>query len=90
MPHSIILNSKKVLKHFGQRPWLGKALPCLPKKQVTVGVRWSLPKRDYVPDTEVWVNRTVALHHVQGNTWRVLCDEQYWPRVQTWLYQNCK
>lgn len=90
MTHILQLNPRKILRHFGQRPELGKALPCLPKKRVTVGVRWSLPKKDYVPDDDVRVPRRVALQHVQGDRWRILCEEEHWPAVMRWLMTNCR
>lgn len=90
MAHHLELNAKKIIRHFGLHPERGKALPCLPKKRVTVGMRWSLPKLDYVPDDDVRVNRMVALQHVRGSTWRVLCEEAYWPAVMTWLLEYCR
>lgn len=90
MTHTMELDAKRVLKQFGPRPELGKAMPCLPKKRVTVGLRWSLPKQAYVPDDDVLVARRVALQHVAGNTWRVLCEEEaHWPAVKAWLRINC-
>lgn len=90
MNHIVELDARKVLRQFGMHPERGKALPCLPKKRVTVGVRWSLPKRDYVPDDDVRVNRMVALQNVGGNRWRVLCEEAYWSAVRSWLFTYCR
>jgi hypothetical protein len=55
------LNDAKVARRFGSRPDLGKIIPGAGVKKVTVGVRWSLPKFDYEPDTDVIVRPRVAL-----------------------------
>lgn len=60
------LSDAKVAKRFGPKPHLGRALPCLPKKRVTVGMRWNLPRKQFEPDDDVYVKPTVAL--TKGNS----------------------
>lgn len=86
----IFLTDVKVYKRFGRKPELGRALPFLPKKKVTVGVRWSLPRKDYVPDTDVLVTPSVALKRLSKDFWEVQCDAVHWPKVQSWLCDWCR
>jgi hypothetical protein len=89
MKHLLQLNPRMVLKHFGQYPERGKALPCLPKKRVTVGWKQLPFGRGMVPDDNVMVLRRVALLHVKADIWQVVCEEAYWPIVKQWLLENC-
>lgn len=86
----IWLNDIKVYKRFGRKPELGRPLPFLPKKKVTVGVRWSLPRKDYVPDTDVLVTPSVALKRLSKDFWEVQCDAAHWPKVQNYLCEVCR
>lgn len=89
MTHCMTLNNNKVFRQFGRRPLQGKPMTWLPQKRVTVGLKWSLTKKAYVPDDNVWVYRTVALKPISGSRWQVLCEEEFWPAIQQWLRQNC-
>lgn len=94
----LMLNNAKVLQHFGSHPGRGRRLQILPLKRVTVGVKWSLPRKSYVPDTDVLVRPTVALKLVEtakpgkekNAVWRVNCEPKFWPEVQLWLIDNCR
>jgi hypothetical protein len=89
--HTIELDPIKVLRQFGPHPELGKAMPCLPKKHVQAGFRWVSVFGKLKPSRyELDVPRRVALQHVSGKLWRVICDEPYWPAVQAWLFANCR
>lgn len=85
---TMYLDDRKVLKQFGQRPWIGKRLLGKVKK-VTVGVRWSLPKKDYVPDDDVLVQPTVALTAIAKGKWRVTVEEKYREEAERFLMANC-
>lgn len=87
MKHLLVLDRRLVHKHFGPYPERGRALPCLPKKQVTVG--WKFKFGRMSPDDQNWLPRRVALKYVKGDTWQVLVEEPYWPDVRDWLLQNC-
>ncbi len=89
--HIVELDPIKVLRQFGPRPELGKAMPALPKKHVQAGFRWVSVFGVLKPSSyEMDVPRRVALQNVGGNRWRVVCDEVYWPAVRSWLYANCR
>lgn len=90
----MILRDAKVLKHFGAHPERGKPMRMLALKRVTVGVRWSLPKQDYVPDDDVLVTPSVALkpvsHPVKGcRTYHIQCEPRHLEKVTMWLADNC-
>lgn len=90
MPHIVQLDPKKVLRQFGPRPELGKAMPCLPKKHVEFGFRWKNVFGKLKPARhEADVPRRVALHPAGRNQWRVICDEADWPATWAWLRANC-
>jgi hypothetical protein len=89
------LNDKKVYRHFGRNPEKGKPLSFLPKEKVTVGVKYSLPKKDYVPDKDVLVAPCVTLKPmVKGplleRVWEITVLERCRPAVELWLMQNCR
>jgi len=88
------LNVKKVYRHFGRNPEKGKPLNFLPKERVTVGVKYSLPKKDYVPDKDVLVAPCVKLKLVEKGplqrVWEVTVLERCRPAVELWLQQNCQ
>jgi hypothetical protein len=89
------LNDKKVYRHFGKNPEKGKPLSFLPKEKVTVGVKYSLPKKDYVPDKDVLVAPCVRLKPmVKGpileRVWEITVLERCRPAVELWLMQNCR
>lgn len=93
----MVLDNAKVAKHFGNHPELGKPLPHLAKKKVTVGVRWSLPRKKYEPDDDVHVTPCVALDKLFGSSptktntrfWLVKCDPKYRYEVELWLLDHC-
>jgi hypothetical protein len=82
------LNPKKVHRQFGAHPEKGKPLNFLPKEKVTVGVKFSLPKKAWVPDNNVLVAPSVALKK-RGDLWEVTVMERCRDRVEAWLQQNC-
>lgn len=92
------LNPAKVYRHFGNHPEYGKPLNFLPKVKVTVGKRWSLPKKDYVDDKDVLVSPCVTLKQRTGkhgikphftNTWEVTVLAKCRYAVEIWLLENC-
>ena len=85
---TMYLDDRKVLKQFGQRPWLGKRLPGVYKK-VTVGMRWSLPRKQYEPDDDVLVNPTVALTQLRKGEWQVTVEDKYTQEAYNFLAANC-
>lgn len=85
---TMYLDDRKVWKQFGQRPWLGKRLPGIFKK-VTVGVRWSLPHKQYEPDDDVLVQPTVALQPIKRGVWKVTVEKQYRAEAERFLMANC-
>ncbi len=89
------LNDKKVFRHFGRNPEKGKPLNFLPEVKVTVGVKYSLPKKDYVPDKDVLVAPCVKLRPMEkgrilNRQWEVTVLERCRPAVELWLQQNCQ
>lgn len=77
----------KVVKVFGTKPWLGRRLPHL--KRVTCGVKWSLPKRDFIPDEDVMVHPTVKLDPVRRGFWRVTVAKKYKQEAELFLIDSC-
>lgn len=84
------LNPVKVAKHFGKRPDLGKALPHLQKEKVTVGVKWSLPKKRYEPDRDVLVTPCVTLKELGPGAYSVNVLSRCRQAVELWLMDNCQ
>lgn len=91
------LDPKKVLRHFGPHPERGKALPFLQKQKATVGVKWSLPKKQYVPDKDVLVTPCVALKPISAgkgeywrDMWEVTVTERCRYTVEMWLNDKCR
>lgn len=86
----VTLNPKKVLRQFGPRPDLGKAMPWLPKKHVESGFRWVNVWGKLKPGRyQVVVPQRVALQNVGNNQWRIICDPTYLSAVSSWLRANC-
>ena len=90
MSFAMRLNDYKVYRHFGKSPERGKPLNFLPKEKVTVGVKYSLPHKDYIPDKDVLVAPSVALRKVGHRVWQVTTLTRYWRLVEAWLQQNCQ
>lgn len=82
------LNDKKVAKHFGAHPERGRRISGV-FKRVTVGVRWSLPKKDYVPDDNVLVNPVLALKCIRRGYWEVTVEKQFAAVAEKFLTENC-
>jgi hypothetical protein len=85
----MLLNNKKVAKRFGAHPERGHKIPHVTKKRVTVGVRWSLPKRDHEPDDDVLVQPHVVLKPKSKGWWEVTCENRYRAHVTTFLLDYC-
>ena len=85
----LYLNDKKVCRYFGAHPERGRPLPGNRRKRVTVGVKWSLPKKDYLPDDDVLVRPTVALKCLGKGKWEILVEATYRDRAIDWLVDNC-
>ena len=84
------LDDAKVIRHFGARPEIGKLMSCLPKKRVSVRIKWSLTKLDYVVDDDVLVRPTVALKCLGKGKWEVLVAEEHRSYAELWLLDNCQ
>jgi len=90
------LDSKKVYRRFGAHPERGKPLSFLPKEKVSVGVKWSLPKKDYVVDHDVLVAPCVTLKRHGGKDggkspmWEVTCKAKCRHAVEVWLLEQCQ
>jgi hypothetical protein len=98
----IWLNSALVLKHFGQRPWLGRRLR-LHTMRSTAGVRWKqrrvkTKQGNWIPigepelvRHELTVDAMIALNPVIGkrNMWRVSITEGFYEEAMKWLLENC-
>jgi hypothetical protein len=92
------LNNKKVYRHFGAHPERGKPMNLLPKQQVTVGVKWSLPRKQYIADRDVLVSPCVTMKRITvgsfdgtGNShmWEVNVSRKCRAAVETWLMDHC-
>lgn len=84
------LNTQKIAQRFGPHPERGHAIPYVAKKKVTVGVRWSLPKRNHEPDDDVLVTPHVVLRpsYTKG-WWEVSCEKRYREHVTRYLLDYC-
>ena len=90
MPTILYLDTKKVVRLFGSRPELGRIIGgASPARRVTVGMKWSLPKKDWVPDDNVSVRCTVALKNMGKGKWVALCQERHRSYVEWWLVTHC-
>lgn len=99
---TIWLSSKKVVRHFGAHPERGRAIKALPSMERSAGVRWVRPgiinkHGDFIPTKpaelrkpKVIVHPVVCLTCIGKDMWRVTCDDQFWPQIQTWLVENCR
>ncbi len=83
------LNAKKVFRQFGRSPERGKPLNFLPKEKVTVGVKFSLPKKQWVPDDNVLVAPSVKVRP-HGGMWEVTVARHHRKAVEHWLQANCQ
>jgi hypothetical protein len=83
------LSNTKVIRRFGQNPERGHIIQYAAKKRVTVGVKWSLPHKDYIPDDDVLVAPHVTLKNVGGGRWRIRCESKYADMVQRYLMDHC-
>ena len=90
------LDPKLVLKRFGSDPSRGKAIPMVPLKKVTCGVRFNLglidkngDQGDYEPDTDVMVRPHVVLKHKASDLWMVTCEKRYRVAVEAYLTDYC-
>lgn len=85
------LDDGKIAKWFGKHPELGRVLPGMAgSKKVTCSVKWSLPKQDYISDTEVLVRPTVALKPVKKGLWEIIVAPEYRQRAELWLIDRCR
>lgn len=85
------LNPGKVHQHFGPHPERGRPMPFLGKMKVTAGLKWSLPKKDYVPDTDVIVSPAVSLSRQGASSgwWRVSVAKEHRAKLELWLIDTC-
>lgn len=84
------LSDAKVARFFGPRPHLGRVIGGASlSKRVTVGVRWSLPRKDYEPDDNVVVRCAVALICKGKGKWEVKCDPRHNEIVRSYLMERC-
>jgi hypothetical protein len=88
---ALYLDAKKVSKRFGPHPERGMPLKVLRLKRVTVGVKWSLPKRDHVPDDDVHVYPSVTLRcdKHSNSKWYITCHKDYHNQVMDFLLDHC-
>ena len=86
---NMYLNNKKVARRFGAHPERGHVIQGAAKKRVTVGVRWSLPKRRHEPDDNVLVQPHVVLKCISGCQWHITCEKRYVRLVQEYLMNWC-
>lgn len=90
MQFSMYLNHNKVFRRFGPNPERGHAIRLAPKRRVTVGVKWSLPHKDYIPDKDVLVTPHVKLEKDGGGCrWQITCDRRYYNVVAKYLMDYC-
>lgn len=84
------LNPRKVVKRFGSNIGKGVRIAGLPKKRVTVGVKWSLPKRQHIPDDDVHVDPMVLIKPtpVKGH-FLITCEARHRPAVSSFLADHC-
>jgi hypothetical protein len=95
------LNDRKVMKRFGIHPEDGVKIPLVEKVKVTVGVKYSLPVKDYIPDDDVLVSPIMTLRRQSTpfdkagakfghlGRWQVTCATRYKQHVMDFLTTNC-
>lgn len=84
------LDDVKVYRRFGPNPERGKPMPFLPKEKVTVGLKFSLPKKQYLPDKDVLVSPCVTLKRQEKGLWQVEVLTRCQGTVEEWLVENCR
>lgn len=89
---SIWAMDEQIIHQFGPHPELGVRLPggYIPKIKVTAGLKWSLPKRDYVPDENVMVDPMIKLtpNLTLQNCWTVTCPTRFKHIVAGWFVDH--
>lgn len=86
------LDPRKVYRQFGVNPERGRPMPEWGKVKVTVGMRFSLPRKQFIPDDDVWVNPTLALKQRNGDPrlYEVFVDQKYRNKAELWLIDKCQ
>ena len=92
---SMYLNAAKLMKRYGHRLNSldgGKSIDIeLPMKKVkvTVGLKWSLPKKDWEPDDDVHVShRVVIVPTNRRGEFRIYVAERHRNYCERWLLDN--
>ncbi len=86
---AMYLDDAKMARRFGAHPERGHALYQLPKKRVTVGVRWNLPKKVHEPDDDVHVAPHIGLQCLSKGKWLVTCPAKHEWEVRRYLNETC-
>lgn len=86
----MMLDDGLVAKKLGTSLDRGVPIPGTLKRRVTAGVKWSLPKRAYVPDDNVMVHDMMLLHPITKGMWRIECPENRIRQVELYLMDNCQ
>lgn len=90
MPNIMYLDDRKVIKFFGAHPERGRFISNTIVKRVTVGVRWSLPKKDWEPDDDVLVKPVVCLICKGKGKWEVKVEAAYRKIAEQFLMDHCQ
>ncbi|SRR5260221_7829985 len=86
---TMTLHPAKVVKQFGPNLVRGFRIPYVTSQRVTVGVKWSLPKRDYVPDDDVLVSPYFTIIKGPDKKWIINCQQHHVATVHDYLAAKC-
>lgn len=86
---AIALDDGKVVKRFGAN--LRRGIPLKGHtKRVTAGLKWSLPKKSYVPDDDATVVHHFTLVKLANGLWEVAVNYRFKQDVERYLVDCCQ
>ncbi len=84
----IALDDAKVVKRYGKNLAIGIPLRGHTKR-VTAGLKWSLPKKGYVPDEDTTVLHHFTMRKLKGPYWEVAVNHRFKDEVTRCLIDTC-
>lgn len=95
MQIGMTLRHKKVVKRFGDAKGRGLRIPFTQAFLTTAGLKWSLPKRSYVPDNEAKVFPMFNLKFVakldkDWSQYIIECPKEHSNELKNFLHRVCR